>query len=62
MSNNPRAVKIMCVEDGKIYGCMKELAIELDLKDSIVRSRINKGKQINGENIYKNKITIVPHS
>lgn len=55
MSNNPRAVKVKCIEDNKIYGCMKELALELGLKDSLVRRYINQNKQINGKTYIKIK-------
>lgn len=55
MSNNPRAVKVKCIEDNQTYGCMKELALELGLKDSLVRRYINQNKQINGKTYIKIK-------
>lgn len=53
MSNNPRAVKIQCVEDGTIYGCMKELSIEINWRPSRVMDYIRKNKSIEGKTYIK---------
>lgn len=55
MSNNPRATKIQCVEDGNIYGCMKELSIEISWRHEKVMDYIRKNKKINGKTYIKIK-------
>lgn len=41
--NNPRARKVRRISDGKVYGCIKEAALDNNINYSTLKSRLSKG-------------------
>lgn len=53
--NNPRATKVLCVETGRVYDMIKDVARDVGLRTSTVSSYISKGKKIKGKTYIKLK-------
>lgn len=52
-ANNPRAIKIKCLETGKIFDTIKDIKYETSLAESTIYSKISKGKKIDGKTYVK---------
>ena len=51
-AKNPRAKRVIRLSDGKVYGCMKELAVELGRCKGAVRKLIECGTEYMYYNDY----------